>query len=305
MQLEVEEGASGRLDVWLAAQVPELSRTRIQSLVKEGCVTVDAHPPARSNLHIRPGMKVVVTVPPPRDVALLPEAIPLDVLYEDAHIIVVNKPPGLVVHPAPGHASGTLVNALLHHCRDLGGIGGEKRPGIVHRLDKDTSGAMVAAKNEVAMAALVDQFKAGTVRKEYLALLRGMPLPTHGTVETLIGRSRTDRKKMSAQPSRGRASVTHYRVTEVLGDACVVRLRIETGRTHQIRVHMAHLGHPVLGDRQYGARRAPRLPSLVAVPRQMLHAETLALTHPHTREPVAFSAPVPADMQRVMQGLRG
>jgi 23S rRNA pseudouridine1911/1915/1917 synthase len=304
MQLEVADCASPRLDVWLSAQLPDVSRTRVQSLIREGSVTVDGAS-VRCNLHVREGMTVSVDIPPPRETALIPEAIPFDILHEDAHVIVLSKPAGLVVHPAPGHASGTLVNALLHHCRDLAGIGGEKRPGIVHRLDKDTSGVMVAAKHDASMAALVDQFKAGTVRKEYVALVHGMPLPPHGTVESLIGRSRTDRKKMSARPPRGREAVTHYRVAEVLGDVCLVRVRIETGRTHQIRVHMAHLGHPVLGDRQYGARRSRRFQSPVAVPRQMLHAETLAFVHPATREPVAFSAPVPSDMQSVIDGLRG
>jgi len=304
MQLEVADGASGRLDVWVSAQLPELSRTRVQSLIREGCVTVDGGP-ARCNLHVREGMTVEIDVPPPRETAVLPEAIPFDVLHEDADVIVLSKPPGLVVHPAPGHSSGTLVNALLHHCRDLAGIGGEKRPGIVHRLDKDTSGVMVVAKHDASMAALVEQFKAGTVRKQYVALVHGMPLPPHGTVESLIGRSRTDRKKMSARPARGRTAVTHYRVAEVLGDICLVRIRIETGRTHQIRVHMAHVGHPVLGDRQYGARRSRRFPSSVVVPRQMLHAESLGFVHPATGEPVEFAAPVPADMQSVVDGLRG
>ncbi len=302
MQFEVAETVSGRLDAWLSAQLPELSRTRIQSLIREGRVLVDGER-GRCKLRIQAGMKVEVHVPPPREAELLPEAISLDILHEDAQLIVLNKPPGLVVHPAPGHVTGTLVNALLHHCRDLAGIGGEKRPGIVHRLDKDTSGVMVVAKSDASMAALADQFKAGTVRKQYVALVHGTPLPSHGTVESLIGRSRTDRKKMSARPARGRSAVTHFRVAEVLGDVCVVRLRIETGRTHQIRVHMAHIGHPVLGDRQYGARRARR--SRCPVPRQMLHAETLGFVHPATRDPVEFSAPLPGDMQRVIDGLRG
>jgi len=304
MQLEVAECASGRLDAWVSAQLPELSRTRVQSLIREGRVIVDGER-GRCKLRVRAGMKVEVEVPPPREVDLLPEAIPLDIVHEDAYIIVLNKPPGLVVHPAPGHVSGTLVNALLHHCRDFAGIGGEKRPGIVHRLDKDTSGVMVVAKSDASMAALADQFKAGTVHKQYVALVHGTPLPPHGTVESLIGRSRTDRKKMSARPARGRSAVTHFRVAEVLGDVCVVRIRIETGRTHQIRVHMAHIGHPVLGDRQYGARRARRSQCPVPVPRQMLHAETLGFAHPVTREPVEFSASLPGDMQRVIDGLRG
>jgi len=193
------------------------------------------------------------------------------------------------------------VNALLFHCRDLAGIGGERRPGIVHRLDKDTTGALVAAKNEKAMANLVEQFKAGQVRKEYLAVAHGTPAPAAGTVKTLIGRSSHDRQKMSARPSSGRPAVTHYRVEESWDDVSLLRVRIETGRTHQIRVHMAHIGHPVVGDRQYGRRRAA-LPMPVA--RQMLHAETLAFRHPRTGQPLEFKAPLPADMTSLIQSLR-
>jgi 23S rRNA pseudouridine1911/1915/1917 synthase len=236
-------------------------------------------------------MEVCVRIPPPTVTELMPEAIPLDVLYEDSDIIIVNKQAGLVVHPAAGHSSGTLVNALLYHCHDLGGIGGDLRPGIVHRLDKDTSGALVAAKHETALNGLIEQFKAGRVEKEYRALVLGIPTPPSGTIETLIGRSRNDRKKMSAHPPVGRQAVTHYETIRRWVDAALLSVRIETGRTHQIRVHMRHIGHPVLGDSQYGSRQAARM-----APRQMLHAFRLAFAHPVSGVPVSVTAAFPDDM---------
>ena len=203
------------------------------------------------------------------------------------------------MHPAAGHPGGTLVNALLHHCHDLTGIGGELRPGIVHRLDKDTTGVMVAAKTAAALEALADQFKQRGVRKEYVALVHGAPRPATGVIESLIGRSRHDRKKMSAQPARGRHAVTHYQIEEALGTFCLLRLRIETGRTHQIRVHLAHIGHPVVGDPAYGRRH-----SIPDVDRQMLHAAQLTLQHPRTGATLEFSAPLPSDMAGLLGRLR-
>jgi 23S rRNA pseudouridine1911/1915/1917 synthase len=244
-------------------------------------------------------MTVEVDVPRPTAVELVPQPIPLEVLHEDGDIIVVNKQAGLVVHPAAGHPDGTLVNALLNHCGDLQGIGGELRPGIVHRLDRDTSGVLVAAKNQAAQQSLVDQFKAGRVEKVYLALVTGAPSPPCGTVETLIGRSRHDRKKMSARPASGRKAVTHYETLETFDGVSLLKVCIDTGRTHQIRVHMAHLRHPVLGDRQYGSRRAA-----ASAPRQMLHARRLAFTHPRHGGRMECRAPVPSDMQAVMEALR-
>ena len=300
MRFRVGAAAAGqRLDAWLHGEVAGLSRSRIQALIKSGDITLDGQP-ATAHRAVREGQTADVQVPPPVAVAQLPEAIELDILYQDADLVVVNKPAGLVVHPAAGHAAGTLVNALLHHCGDLGGIGGELRPGIVHRLDKDTSGVMVAAKTGRAMEHLVEQFKNGQVRKVYLALVHGVPAA--GTVETLIGRSRHDRKKMSARPGRGRRAVTHYEVVEPLGAAALVRVLIETGRTHQIRVHMAHVGCPVVGDRQYGAPRRDAL--LPAAARQMLHAAQLGFTHPRTGEAVAFEAALPADMAALIEALR-
>lgn len=301
--------AGKRLDVWLDEQLPELSRSRIQALIREGHITVDGTG-TTPHRKIRSGMAVSVEIPPPVNVDLVPEPIPLDILHEDRDTIVINKPAGLVVHPAAGHASGTLVNALLHHCPDIEGIGGEKRPGIVHRLDKDTSGVMIVAKNDAAMAAIMTQFKAGEVYKEYLALVRGIPAPAANTIETLIGRSKHDRKKMSARPPTGRNAVTHYETLETFTDCALVKAVIETGRTHQIRVHLAHIGHPVLGDRQYGGKcsvfsvRCSGKEEPVSIPRQMLHAHILGLVHPTTEKNMQFTAPIPPDMQALQDTLR-
>ena len=293
-----------RLDVWLHARLPTLSRSRIQGLIKAGNVTLDGEVHS-AHAKVAAGQRADVVIPPAGPIALSPEAIPLDIIHEDADIIVINKPAGLVVHPAPGHAGGTLVNALLYHCDDLAGIGGELRPGIVHRLDKDTTGAIVVAKNELAMAALVGQFKSGEVTKQYAAIVQGIPAPPSGTVQTPIGRSDHDRKKMSSCPaSGGRMAVTHYEVAERFRDCSSLCVRIETGRTHQIRVHMAHIGHPVIGDRQYrGRRRQDDLPASVS--RQMLHARHLAFDHPRTGRRVRYSAPLPADMAELLAALRG
>lgn len=300
--LTVSTGESGvRLDVWLARRQPELSRARIQALIQERHITLNGQP-VKGHRHTRAGDVVRVAIPPPAEIALRPESIPLEILYEDSDLVVVNKPAGLVVHPAAGHPAGTLVNALLHHCPDLIGIGGERRPGIVHRLDKDTSGALVAAKNEKSMAGLVAQFKAHQVEKQYLALVWGKPNPPAGSIETLIGRHNRDRKRMSANPRRGRPALTHYETLEVFADSALLRIRIVTGRTHQIRVHMAHRGHPVVGDRQYGTRSPQGLPA--PAPRQMLHSEKLALTHPATGRRLSLTAPLPADLAALLAALR-
>lgn len=295
------DGAGQRLDVWLGAQDADLSRSRIQDLIRTGHIRVKARI-AKPGLRLAPGLEISVEIPPPVSVELLPESIPLDILYEDTDLVVVNKPAGLVVHPAAGHATGTLVNALLAHCPDLTGIGGEKRPGIVHRLDRDTTGAMVVAKNEPALRSLVNQFRHRQVTKEYLALVWGRPAPS-GQAETLIGRSAHDRKKMSATPSSGRPAVTRYRTVEQFDGAALLSVAIETGRTHQIRVHMAFLGHPVVGDPQYGRPRQGVLPVAVP-PRQMLHAHRLGLNHPRSGEALTFVAPVPDDMNQLLEALR-
>jgi 23S rRNA pseudouridine1911/1915/1917 synthase len=293
--------AGRRLDAWLAARRPELSRARWQDLIKDGHVLVN-DAPRKANYAVRGGDAVAFEVPAARPTALAAEDIPLDVLYEDGDLLVINKPPGLVVHPAPGHDAGTLVNALLHRCKDLAGIGGERRPGIVHRLDRDTSGALVVAKNEAAMAHLAAQFKNRSVAKEYVALVQGAVARKSGRIATLIGRSPRDRKKMSARVTRGRDAVSNYEVVEQFESAALVRVRIETGRTHQIRVHMAHLGHPVLGDEAYGrARTHDSIPSL---PRQMLHAERIAFRHPRTGVDLRIEAPWPEDFRTAVEALR-
>lgn len=295
------EDAGARLDHWLAMRFPDHSRARWQELIRAGHVHVDGKP-CKPHRLLHSSDTVAFDIPPPSPTKLIAEPMDLDILFEDADLIVVNKPPGLVVHPAVGHATGTLVNGLLHHCRDLAGVGGERRPGIVHRLDKDTSGVLVVAKHEPAMRDLARQFKQRRVAKEYLALVWGRPEPPTDTITSLIGRSTHDRKKMSATPPVGRRAVSHYETVECLAGATLIRLHIETGRTHQIRVHMAHRGYPVIGDRQYGGRRQAQVPA--DVERQMLHARRLAFTHPGSGEPVEFQAPIPEDMQRVLIALR-
>ncbi len=289
-----------RLDAWLARHRTEHSRSRWQALIREGRVTVNGRP-AAADQALHPGDTLAWTEPPPVPVTLQPEARDLDIVYEDDDLLVLDKPPGLVVHPAPGHVSGTLVNALLHHCDDLEGIGGELRPGIVHRLDKDTSGLLVVAKSERAQRGLVEQFRDRRVHKEYVALVWGHPAPPAGTIRTLIGRHASHRQKMSAQVESGRPAVTHYRTEQTFADTALVRVDLETGRTHQIRVHMAHIGHPILGDTVYGrARRTLEPPPR----RQMLHAARLAFQHPGTGADLEFDAPLPADFRALLDRLR-
>lgn len=300
MKIKATSASAGqRLDVWLEKRIEDLSRSRIQDLIREGHITLDGRA-VKAHQKISEGMVVTVNIPPPVEASAVAENIPIDVIHEDKDIIVVNKQPGLVVHPAAGHARGTLVNALLFHCKDLGSIGGEIRPGIVHRLDRDTSGVMVAAKNDNSLEFLVNQFRSGEVSKEYAAIVHGRPRPSKGTVETLIGRSTRDRKKMSASPARGRKAITHYEVTETFEETSLLRVRPHTGRTHQIRVHMAHAGHPVVGDGTYGRRHAA-----TAAMRQMLHAKTLAFRHPGNGDEVTFHAPLPLDMLELIEELRG
>jgi len=300
---DVPADAKGeRLDVWLHRAWPSCSRSRIQALIKEGHVRVRGVVPQKSNSKLMGGERIEAVEPAPVDVPVAPEPIPLDVLFEDEHMLALNKPAGLVVHPAPGHAQGTLVNALLYHCGELPGIGGEKRPGIVHRLDKDTSGVMVVAKSEAGMHGLVRQFKNRTLKKEYLALVRGVPSPAAGVIETLIGRSVGDRKKMSARVDQGRPARSRYETVETYADGALLRVWIETGRTHQIRVHMAHIGHAIWGDETYG--RARTLPDGQEVPRHMLHAAQLELKHPLTSQPLTFAAPMPDDMRGIIRLLR-
>ena len=282
-----------RLDRFLAEVHPAVSRSRWKQLIEDGRVTIAGTAARKTNTALKPGETVQCILPEPEPVGLVPADIPLAILFEDPDLIVLNKPAGLVVHPAPGHAADTLVNALLHHCADLQGIGGELRPGIVHRLDKDTSGVLVVAKNEQAHAALVAQFAAHTVRKEYLALAWGVLKKPAGEILQPVGRHPVHRQKM-AVTARGRAAVTRYEVLAAGPRAALLRVRIETGRTHQIRVHLAHLGHPVVGDRTYGRAR-PGLPPELALPRQMLHAHVLEIAHPRTGARLVCTAPPPAD----------
>ena len=299
----VTPGSSvSRLDAWLAEAIPGLSRARIQALMREGNVTIDGRA-VRASDRPREGQTIIVRVPPPTPAIPQPEDRALDVVYEDSDIVVLDKPSGLVVHPAPGHATGTLVNALLHHCDDLAGVGGEERPGIVHRLDKDTTGLMVVAKNDAAMAGLVHAFQNSGITKEYLALVHGTLPHLEGTVRTMIGRDPRNRKRMAVVVAHGRNAVTHYRMLERFAETALVRLRIETGRTHQIRVHLAHLGVPVVGDPLYGRPARDRhLPVLPA--RTMLHATKLAFAHPVTGKSLSFERPPHADMLALLDALR-
>ncbi len=296
------DGHGQRLDTWLSLVETELSRARIQDLIRAGHITLNGKS-AKPSQTLQRGQTIQLDIPPAADVELKPESIPLDILFEDSDLIVLNKPAGLVVHPAAGHASGTLVNALLAHCSDLAGISGEKRPGIVHRLDRDTTGVMVVAKNEKTMRALTSQFKLRETTKEYLALVWGHLNPPAGRTETLIGRNPHDRKKMCTNPSVGRNAITHYETIKVFTDTSLLRVRIETGRTHQIRVHMAYLGHSIVGDPQYGRSRPNILPVPVP-PRQMLHAARLSFLHPSTGKPMTFEAPFPPDMSALLKALR-
>ncbi|NDY41678.1 RluA family pseudouridine synthase [Dissulfurirhabdus thermomarina] len=303
--LPVAAGHHGwRLDRFLAHQLEGLSRSRVQRLITEGRASVNGTPCLSARRAVRIGDEVRLEVPPPRPAALEPEPLPLRVVFEDDRILVLDKPPGLVVHPGAGHARGTLVHGLLHHCRDLSGIGGELRPGIVHRLDKDTSGLMVVAKDDDAHARLAAQFAAGDVEKTYLALVKGEPGADRGRMEAAIGRHPVHRKRMAVRRSGGKAAVTEWEVVERLGGAALLRLRLHTGRTHQIRVHMAAAGHPVLGDALYGGGTILR-PRGLRLPRQMLHAAALALRHPATGERLEWRAPLPPDMAAALESLRG
>lgn len=276
---------------------PGFSRSRIEGLVKAGFVTVNGRRAEKAGMKVSESDSIEVEVPPPVPAVPEPEDIPLPVVFEDDDMIVVDKPPGMVVHPAPGHFSGTLVNALLHRCPSLAGIGGVARPGIVHRLDQDTSGLIVAAKTERAMAGLAKAFAShSSIEKTYLAVVHGRPRLESGRIENLIGRHPVDRKRMAIVERNGKRAVTDWRVVSGRGAVSTVVCRIETGRTHQIRVHMASLGCPVIGDAVYGKgaldRRLDPVPS-----RQMLHAWKLSLRHPATGEPLSFEAPVPEDMK--------
>ena len=292
------EAAGQRLDAFLAGAVPELTRSAAQRLIGEGQVLVNGRAPAKS-LKLSGGETVTVTLPEPEPIEAVAQDIPLDVVYEDEDVIVVNKPVGLVVHPAPGHSDGTLVNALLHHCGgSLSGVGGALRPGIVHRIDRDTSGLIIAAKNDFAHQALAAQLQDHTLARTYEAVAVGNLREDRGTVDAPIGRCPSDRKKMAVVDRGGRSAVTHWEVVERFPGYTHIRCRLETGRTHQIRVHLASIGHPLLGDTVYGAKKP--VPGLAG---QCLHAAELRFLHPRTGEPVTVEAPLPDWFRAVLERL--
>ena len=305
-----------RLDAVVAAHLHDCSRSLAANLIASHKILVD-NQPKKPGYRVKSGEQILGRIPVPEPVESKPEPIALNILYQDSDVVVLNKPAGLVVHPAPGHASGTLVNALLYHCPDLGGIGGEIRPGIVHRLDKDTSGTMVVAKNAAALESLAKQFKDRTVRKKYLALVYGELKKDAGTIDLPIGRHPVHRKQMSTTTRKGRRAETSWCVCEKFKGITLLELTLKTGRTHQIRVHCAAMGHPIVGDQVYCSRKrfkdmdrlfsggpSSMAAQLKAVPRQMLHAWRLRLTHPATGEIMTFESPVPTDMGTVIDKLR-
>jgi len=291
-----KEAARLRLDQFLARELSKFSRSRIQRLIRGSFITLNDSP-ARPRDSIHAGDRIEINEPSPEKIDVKPEAIPLDVLYEDDDLIVINKPAGLVVHPGAGQREHTLVSALLHHFSKLSGIGGKERPGIVHRLDKDTSGCLVVAKNDEGHHSLSAQFASRTVEKTYLALVAGRLRKSTGTIEETIGRHPVDRQRMSVASKRGRAAKTAYRVLSSSNEMSLLECKLHSGRTHQIRVHLHHLGHPVLGDKIYGGRFAKTFP------RQMLHAWKLGFDHPRTREWKSFEAPLPEDFHNAAAAL--
>ena len=294
-----EDGAGVRMDKYLSGLVPEFSRSYLQRLIQEERVRVDGRP-VRGKEKAVPGTVIELDVPEAVEPRIEPEDLPLKILYEDNDVILVNKPKGMVVHPAAGHTSGTLVNALLFHCKgELSGINGVLRPGIVHRIDRDTTGVLIACKNDRAHNCLAEQLKEHTVTRRYRALVCGNIKEDEGTVDAPIGRHPTDRKKMAVVRSGGREAVTHYRVLERFGNYTYIECRLETGRTHQIRVHMAGMGHPLLGDQVYGRVKAPfRLEG------QTLHAMILGFMHPSSGEYMEFEAPLPEYFAALLETLQ-
>lgn len=292
-----EQVAGQRADVGLATLL-DLTRSNMQKLLEEGRA-VRGSKVLKSNYKLKLGEEIIVTLPEPQPLDVQPENIPLDIIYEDEDVVVVNKARGMVVHPAAGNYSGTLVNALLYHCKNLSGINGVIRPGIVHRLDKDTSGIMICAKNDAAHLSLSKQIQEKTAQRTYLAVVRGNIKTDSGVIETLIARDKNDRKKMAVVKEDGRNAVTEYEVLERFGKYTIVRCRLRTGRTHQIRVHMEYLGYPLVGDPKYSPMKTP-----FAIKGQALHSQTLEFTHPRTGERLRFEAPLPEDMHKIVTRLR-
>ena len=299
--------AGWRLDRALAAAVPTLSRERLKTLIRTGAVESAGKPLRDPATKVRGDESLRVAVPAPLPAHNEPQDIPLNVVFEDEHLLVVNKPAGLVVHPAAGNLDGTLVNALLHHCGgSLSGIGGVARPGIVHRIDKDTSGLLVVAKTDVAHEGLAKQFAAHSIDRRYLAIVSGVPRMSEGKIDAPLARSATNRKKIAiVEGNRGKPAVTHWRRLNVLKDSALVECRLETGRTHQVRVHMASIGHPLLGDPVYGrsGKTHGKLLKELQFHRQALHAAELGFTHPVTKHRLSFSSAMPPDMQELFNAL--
>lgn len=293
---------SERLDRWLSENLPNISRSRIQKLIENGHVRINDQVCSSKKTKVVLGDSLDLAIPEPEKLDLTPENIPLDILYEDEHLIIINKPARMVVHPAPGHYTGTLVHALLHHCDTLAGIGGVERPGIVHRIDKDTTGAIVVAKSDRAHQHLQGQIKAKTARREYWGIIYGSFSTEAGTIDLPVGRHKKDRKKMAVIPVEqgGREAVTHWQTLERLGNYSLVKFVLETGRTHQIRVHCTHQGHPLLGDPIYSSNRSLK----VNLSGQALHARQLSLKHPISEELITAIAPLPTEFNKLLQVLR-
>ncbi|MFD2204082.1 RluA family pseudouridine synthase [Kiloniella antarctica] len=313
--LVVEETEKkNRLDKFLALRLPDLSRSRLQALISQKCLQVDGTIIETPNYRLKIGQIIDLKIPKAVDPEPVAQDIPLDVVFEDPYLLIINKPSGLVVHPAPGNADGTLVNALLYHCgEDFKGIGGVKRPGIVHRIDKDTSGLMVVAKTDECHQGLVQLFAAHDIERSYNAVVWGYPKPATGRIEGNIGRSPKNRKKMAVVPRGGKTAITHYKTLKVLsnGVASLIECRLETGRTHQIRVHMTHAGYPLLGDPLYGSQSQSRLKNLPtdaqekmkSFERQALHAKTLGFIHPITKENLIFTSELSIDLKDLINSL--
>ena len=296
----VENQEGERIDRYLSEEMEDRSRSYIQKLIKDQYVIVNQKP-VKANYRLSLGDMVEITLPEAKEPDIIPENIPLDILYEDQDIIIVNKPKQMVVHPAPGHYSGTLVNALMYHCgQELSGINGTMRPGIVHRIDMDTTGSLIVCKNDMAHQSLSEQLKVHSIKRVYVAIVHGNIKEDNGTVNAPIGRHPTERKKMSIHTKNGRNAITHYKVLERFGEYTYIQCALETGRTHQIRVHLASIGHPLVGDQVYGPRKCP-FPKLQG---QTLHAKTLGIIHPRTGEYLEINAPLPDYFIELLDRLR-